>query len=134
MRLLIISLSISDIITLATGMQWIFTSSGEHWGKTVVRLEKVLAEYPFLTYFDLSGGGSLLNNFLGRPCRLQKKTESCCGEPGILCRVGGDPSKDLLAVGGDPSRDLLGPGVFGSTDAGVPEGGRAGGGGGGGGK
>ena len=50
-----------------------------------------------------------LSNFLGRPCKLQKKTERGLGRPGVLVRVGGDPSRDILVRGGGgaPSRDLL---------------------------
>ena len=38
---------------------------------------------------------------------LQKKTERGLGRPGVLLRVGGCPSRDVLERGGAPSRDLL---------------------------
>ena len=52
-------------------------------------------------------GGGALTSFLGRPCRLQKKTDSSLGDPGILLVAGGDPSRDLLFDGGEPSKGIL---------------------------
>ena len=52
-------------------------------------------------------GGGALASFLGRPCILQKKTDSSFGDPGILLVEGGDPSRDLLLGGGEPNKVLL---------------------------
>ena len=82
-----------------------------------------------MTFLFLTGGGWLLGcSFLGRPCRLQKKTERGFGKPGVLVSEGGDPSKDFLRGGGV---GLAGAGGSGARPIGG--GGCRGGGGGGGG-
>ena len=65
--------------------------------------------------FCAGAGG--IPSLLGLPCKLQKNTESSLGEPGILFREGGGPSRETLVVGGGPSSTLLGGNLDGGSGA-----------------
>ena len=72
--------------------------------KTLVKERVGEGCFSFLTVVDEE---DFPNSFLGRPCILQKNTDSFCGEPGIRLIVVGGPNKEVLRDGGEPNKDFL---------------------------